>query len=277
MGMFTGEASKAAFESCDFTDAMDLGSMSPIEHKLTALPAYFACKVEDHCIRYTQHRPNGFGPMTSKVQPHFHASTAGGNYPLTEAPTDGSHAMCFITPDGSHTAYMGPTGTHPVQGDAASLLCPPEYHDLSAADGADCTTVPFHAGECADHGTHDHGTDAHPTSSPDHDDDGVIHVPWLAGFQDETARSKTAHVGDSLHFMWEGGGHNVYKMASKDAFDRCDFTDAVMKEACSSGATCNLGMDSPVEYTLTELPAYFACEIQDHCVQGQKLAVTAEM
>jgi len=200
-----------------------------------------------------------------------------GNYPLTETPTDGSHAMCFITPDGSHTAYMGPAGTHPVQGDAASLLCPPEYHDLSAADGADCTTVPFHAGECADHGTHDHGTDAHPTSSPDHDDDGVIHVPWLAGFGDETARSKTAHVGDSLHFMWEGGGHNVYKMASKDAFDRCDFTDAVMKEACSSGATCNLGMDSPVEYKITELPAYFACEIQDHCVQGQKLAVTAEM
>merc|ERR1712032_766567 len=49
--MFTGEASKAAFESCDFTDAMDLGSMSPIEHKLTALPAYFACKVEDHCVQ----------------------------------------------------------------------------------------------------------------------------------------------------------------------------------------------------------------------------------
>merc|ERR1711865_1119861 len=233
-------ANKAAFEECDFAGATDLGSMSPIEHKLTALPAYFACKVEDHCIRYTQHRPNGFGPMTSKVQPHFHASTAGGNYPLTEAPTDGSHAMCFITPDGSHTAHMGPAGTHPVQGDAASLLCPPEYHDLSAADGADCTTVPFHAGECADHGTHDHGTDAHPTSSPDHDDDGVIHVPWLAGFGDETARSKTAHVGDSLHFMWQGNNHNVYMMANKAAFEECDF----------AGAT-DLGSMSPVEYKLT--------------------------
>merc|ERR1711865_1010898 len=195
-----------------------------------------------------------------------------GNYPLTEAPTDGSHAMCFITPDGSHTAYMGPAGTHPVQGDAAPLLCPPEYHDLSAADGADCTTVPFHAGECEDHGTHDHGTDAHPTSSPDHDDDGVIHVPWTAGFGTGeaavAARSKTAHVGDSLHFMWEGGGHNVYMFtgeASKAAFESCDFTDAM-----------DLGMDSPIEHKLTALPAYFACKIQGHCAMGQKLAVTAD-
>merc|ERR1719424_2414894 len=94
-----------------------------------------------------------------------------GNYPLTMAPTSGSHAMWFISPDGGNTAYMGNAGTHPVEGDAASLVCPPEYHDQSAADGVDCFTVPFHAGECEgaeDHGTHDHGngTDPHPTSPP---------------------------------------------------------------------------------------------------------------
>merc|ERR1711865_1333398 len=126
----------------------------------------------------------------------------------------------------------GPAGTHPVQGDAASLLCPPEYHDLSAADGADCTTVPFHAGECADHGTHDHG--------------------------------------DSLHFMWEGN-HNVYRMANKLAFEECDFTGATNIDSP------NLVSISPVEHKLTELPAYFACEIEGHCAMGQKLAVTAEM
>merc|ERR1711865_91597 len=201
-----------------------------------------------------------------------------GNYPLTQAPTDGSHAMCFARPDGSITAYMSPDGTHPVQGDAASLVCPPEYHDQSAADGVDCfgslPEVPFHAGECEDHGTHDHGTDAHPTSSPDHDDDGVIHVPWTAGFgTDEAAvaaRSKTAHVGDSLHFMWEGN-HNVYKMASKLAFEECDFTGATNIDSP------NLVSISPVEHKLTELPAYFACEIEGHYAMGQKLAVTAEM
>merc|ERR1719424_1358812 len=200
-----------------------------------------------------------------------------GNYPLTMAPTSGSHAMCFISPDGGNTAYMGNAGTHPVEGDAASLVCPPEYHDQSAADGVDCFTVPFHAGECEgaeDHGTHDHGTDPHPTSPPDHDDDGVIHVPWLAGFQDVATQSKTAHVGDSLHFMWENNspaGHNVYMMASKAAFDSCDFTDATNLGAASAPAS------GRVEYKLTVLPAYFACEISGHCNAGQKLAVTAEM
>ena len=198
--------------------------------------------------------------MTSKVQPHFHASTAGGNYPLTMAPTGGSHAMCL---DGN-TAYMGDNGKHSVQGDAASLVCPPEYHDKSAEDEVDCSTVLMSGGACGgaeDHGTHDHGTSDPPPAA------GVTHVEWLAGFQDETARSKTAIVGDSLHFMWDEtyGAHNVYKMADKAAFDSCDF----------AGAT-NLGAASPVEYTLTALPTYFACEIAGHCGAGQKLAVTAD-
>ena len=195
--------------------------------------------------------------MTSKVQPHFHASTAGGNYPLTMAPTGGSHAMCL---DGN-TAYMGDNGKHSVQGDAASLVCPPEYHDKSAEDEVDCSTVLMSGGACGgaeDHGTHDHGTSDPPPAA------GVTHVEWLAGFQDETARSKTAIVGDSLKFMWEGV-HNVYMMADKAAFDSCDF----------AGAT-NLGAASPVEYTLTALPTYFACEIAGHCGAGQKLAVTAD-
>ena len=175
--------------------------------------------------------------------------------------------MCL----GGNTAYMGNAGTHPVQGNAASLVCPPEYHDQSAADGVDCSTVPFSAGACggAVAGAQDHGTHPHPTSSPAPSAAGVIHVPWLAGFGTDAAavaaRSKAAHVGDSLHFMWGGTTvHNVYMMANKAAFDSCDFT----------GAT-NLGAVSPIAYTLTELPTYFACQIPGHCAAGQKLAVTA--
>ena len=199
------------------------------------------------------------------MQPHFHAPTAGGNYPLAQAEgviAGGSHQMCL---GGTMTAYMGNAGTHPVQGNAASLVCPPEYTDLSA--GVDCSMATVSAGAC---GAEDHGAHDHPTTSPDPSANGLTHVQWLAGFGTDAAavaaRSKTAHVGDSLHFMWGGdNAHNVHMMANKAAFDSCDFT----------GAT-NLGAVSPVEYKLTALPTYFACQIPGHCAAGQKLAVTAD-
>ena len=199
------------------------------------------------------------------MQPHFHAPTAGGNYPLAQVDgviAGGSHAMCL---GGTMTAYMGNAGTHPVQGNAASLVCPPEYNDLSAGTGVDCSTAPFAAGACggAVAGAEDHSTHPHPTSSPAPSAAGITHVQWTAGFQDATARSKNAHVGDTLHFMWEGN-HDVHVMASKAAFDSCDFT----------GAT-NLGAVSPIAYPLTALPTYFSCSVGSHCAGGQKLAVTA--
>ena len=91
----------------------------------------------------------------------------------------------------------------------------------------------------------------------------VIEINWLAGFGSADARAKTAAVGDSMRFEWSGY-HNVYQMADEAAFNNCDF----------SGAT-NLGDSSPVEITITELPAYFACSVGSHCANGQKLAVTA--
>ena len=51
-------------------------------------------------------------------------------------------------------------------------------------------------------------------------------------------------------------------MVDKAAFDGCDFT----------GAT-DLG-DLQLQYTIAALPAYFACSVGNHCVSGQKLAVT---
>ena len=93
-----------------------------------------------------------------------------------------------------------------------------------------------------------------------------LDINWNAGFSDPAARNQTAAAGDSLKFTWTGG-HNVYRLASKDAFDNCDFTDAA-----------NLGAASPVSVQqLTDLDAnnaaYFACRVGSHCSSGQKLSV----
>merc|ERR1711865_904704 len=93
----------------------------------------------------------------------------------------------------------------------------------------------------------------------------TVHVPWTAGFDDASARTKTVTTGDTLHFMWTGS-HNVFKMASETAYTNCDFT----------GAT-DLGSTSPVSYELASGqagPWYFACQVGQHCQNGQKLAVT---
>jgi len=87
-------------------------------------------------------------------------------------------------------------------------------------------------------------------------------INWLAGFSDANARAMELNVGDSITFTWMGR-HNVYQMPSEEAFDSCDFSDAI-----------EIGSDSGVEVTLNSLPSYFACEISGHCMAGQKLAVT---
>merc|ERR1712153_137395 len=98
----------------------------------------------------------------------------------------------------------------------------------------------------------------------------TVHVPWTAGLNNgdaagAAARTKTVTTGDTLHFMWTGN-HNVFKMASETAYTNCDFT----------GAT-DLGSTSPVSYELAAGqagPWYFACQVAQHCQNGQKLAVT---
>jgi len=178
-----------------------------------------------------------------------------GNYPLTMVdPLDSLnyHQMCF---DGN-TAYMGTAGTHSPSGLGQ---CAPEYHDLSAEDGADCSAMIMTAGPCGA---------AAVDPVPSANEPVTTTIQWTAGFGDEAARATTANVGDTLRFVWEGN-HNVYKMPNKDAFDSCDFT---------SGATEWTDV-SPFDYTPFEpgallRTAYFACSIADHCANGQKLAVT---
>jgi len=175
-----------------------------------------------------------------------------------------SHQMCF---DGK-PAYMGTAGTHSPSG---SDPCPPEYRDQSAEDGADCSAMIMTAGACG-------------AAAVDTDGDGPPNepvtktIPWTELFGNVPAQATTANVGDTLQFVWEGN-HNIHQMPDKAAFENCDFT----------GANRVDGGVSPFEYTLDTLPAYFACSVPvdgsfvsadgismsgNHCVSGQKLAVT---
>lgn len=89
-------------------------------------------------------------------------------------------------------------------------------------------------------------------------------IDWKQGM-DEKAQSYTAKGGEVLKLEWSGS-HNVYQMASKEAFDSCNFEGAK-----------NLGGTSPVEVTITEKETYLSCEVGSHCQNGQKLAVMMEV
>ena len=186
-------------------------------------------------------------PSLYNVAHACHACTAGGNYPLSLDPADATHKMCIH----GKTVFMANSGTH-----AADNMheCPAEYTTMSKASDCQAGIVSC-AGECPC-----------DTTSPSTGGGDAIPIDWLAGFNNATAQSTTKAVGQTLRFKWPYGTHNVFLMASEDAFNNCDFT----------GST-NLGETSAVDYKLTSLPAYFACSIGSgsHCDMGQKLAVTS--
>ena len=170
-----------------------------------------------------------------------------GTYPLymVEPAESSTHQMCI---DG-HNVLMGNSGMH-----GSDHGCPPDYLDQSVEDGADCAAKVECAGPCPC-----------TTPAPTPEAGPITHeISWLAGFNSADARATTAAVGDSLLFQWSGyPSHNVYRMADEAAFNDCDFSGAAY-----------LGDASPIEYTITELPAYFSCSVGQHCRSGQKLAVT---
>ena len=86
-------------------------------------------------------------------------------------------------------------------------------------------------------------------------------INWVKGFSGK-ADDQTMDVksGEVLKFVWTGG-HNVYQMKDKAAFDACDFT-----------AATNLGATSPVYHTMGAATTYFACKVGAHCNSGQKLS-----
>jgi hypothetical protein len=97
-----------------------------------------------------------------------------------------------------------------------------------------------------------------------------VEVAWTAGFGDSNARTMTASVGETLKFKWTGG-HNVYVMPDAASLTgACDFSGAT--ELCATRD----GDDGSCTTTLTTFPAYFACEVGNHCQNGQHLTVTEE-
>merc|ERR1712146_552051 len=65
------------------------------------------------------------------------------------------------------------------------------------------------------------GGDGGPPAGP------VMSFDWLSGFTDPAARSMMATPGSTIELKWTGM-HNVYSMASKEKFEACDFSDAVL-------------------------------------------------
>lgn len=90
--------------------------------------------------------------------------------------------------------------------------------------------------------------------------EGVCYVPLAKALS-----------GDVLEFVF--AGHNVYRLASKSHFDRCDFTGALL--------LAEVG-ESPFQYEITredqdEGDVYFACAVGDHCMGGtQKVQVSID-
>ena len=102
-------------------------------------------------------------------------------------------------------------------------------------------------------------------------------IPWTKGFSGK-AEDQTMSVknGEVLKFVWTGG-HNVYLMKDKAAFDACDFSGGTylgwLLEGDVDVAYHTMGEDyddSNEEKDATT--QYFACKVGAHCLNGQKLS-----
>ncbi|KAL2465516.1 Early nodulin-like protein 1 [Abeliophyllum distichum] len=117
----------------------------------------------------------------------------------------------------------------------------------------------------------------------------VIVVVAAALVQAAAASAKTYIVGDSLGWQVPPGGVVVYSdWASQHKFMAGDilvfnFTSghsvATVSmddfDACNTDHVITLKENGPVNYTLDSGDTYFICLVDDHCVEGQQLAVTA--
>ena len=85
-------------------------------------------------------------------------------------------------------------------------------------------------------------------------------------------------VGDKLRFSYSGS-HNVYQMASKAAYDDCDFAEATELASTTKGGGSG-SFSNLYEAVITTADAadtlYIACQVGAHCGDGgQKVTITA--
>ncbi|XP_010536254.1 PREDICTED: umecyanin [Tarenaya hassleriana] len=85
--------------------------------------------------------------------------------------------------------------------------------------------------------------------------DPEFYNQWVVG--------KTFHVGDVLEFEFAEGMHEV-SVVNQEGYENCNTENPL-----------DLFQKSPVKYTLnTTGTHFFLCPVGDHCMMGQKLAVT---
>jgi hypothetical protein len=80
---------------------------------------------------------------------------------------------------------------------------------------------------------------------------------------------RNTQVGDELQFDINGG-HNLYKMASSQHYEECDFTDGLLLHPAGQALLYKYTID---EQDKLDGRVFFACEVGSHCMGQQKLEV----
>ena len=88
--------------------------------------------------------------------------------------------------------------------------------------------------------------------------------------------SYTVTVGDKLSFRYNSN-HNLYLMASKAAYDSCNFDGATELGSSSVGGGTGETPNLYEAVVTTAGTLYLACQVSagSHCAGGQKVAITA--
>ena len=127
------------------------------------------------------------------------------------------------------------------------------------------TTVTIGSAEGAHDGhDHDHG-------GSDGSDD--VHGYWSAVPQ--TPSTYTVNVGEKLSFQYTDY-HNIWVMTTNMDYVLCQFGDGQATEVASAVLGGGSGNYSNLYETAVTAPGniYFACQVSNHCTQGQKIKVT---
>ena len=112
------------------------------------------------------------------------------------------------------------------------------------------------------------------------DELGTSHSFWST--KPSSPQEHAVAAGARLIFRYTAA-HNVWLMPSQAAWDACDFSAAQELAATDHGGVAPADADRlgyaneyhfRARYEYGTHQYYFACQVSDHCVKGQKIAVT---
>jgi len=244
--------SAEALAACDFTDAVEVIAANDVSRLVTvdSLPVYFSCSVSQHCENGQKLVVTAMEDVKT-VDWRLYSNVA--DQRMTAAVGD----VLKFNWENAHNVYLmaskeafetcnfaGATEVSAVSGVTVPVESLPLYFSCSIS-------------------AHCQGGQKLAVTGPAQPK--TIELQWRSLLTDQALpKEGLADVGDRMKFIWSGG-HNVYKMASEQAWNACDFSSAEL-----------VSDNSPALYTLTELPAFFACKVGSHCTMGQKYAVRSK-